>query len=62
MKADPELAVRTVANKFPVEMEGFSNLSAILLIDGVAGLGERIMDIVDESYLCGIKCLEITNE
>jgi len=39
MKADPELAVRTVANRFPVEMEGFSNRSAILLIDGVARLG-----------------------
>ena len=42
LKADPELAMRTVANKFPVEMEGFSNLSAILLIDGLAGLGEEI--------------------
>ena len=42
LKADPELAARTVANKFPVEMEGFSNLSAILMIDGLAGLGEEI--------------------
>ena len=41
MKADPELAVMTVANQFPVEMEGFSNLSAILLIDGVVRLGGR---------------------
>ena len=39
MKADPELAVRTVANRFPVEMEGFLNLSAILLIDGVVRRG-----------------------
>jgi len=36
LKPDSELEARTVANKFPVEMGGFSNLCASHLIDGVA--------------------------
>lgn len=42
VKDDPELAVRSLANRFPLRMEGFPHFSAILLVDGLAGVGEEI--------------------
>ena len=42
VKEDPERAVRTVANKLPLEMGNYPHLSAIFLIDGLAGVGEEM--------------------
>lgn len=42
VKEDPERAVRTVANKLPLKIEDYPHLSAIFLIDGVAGVGEEM--------------------
>ena len=42
VKEDPERAVRTVANKLPLEMGDCPHLSAIFLIDGLAGVGEEM--------------------
>ena len=42
VKEDPERAVRTVANKLPLKMGNCPHLSAIFLIDGLAGVGEEM--------------------
>ncbi|MEA1907655.1 MAG: FIST N-terminal domain-containing protein [Euryarchaeota archaeon] len=42
VKEDPERAVRTVANKLPLEMGNCPHLSAIFFIDGLAGVGEEM--------------------
>ncbi len=41
VRADPELAVRTIANEFP-HFDGYPYLSAIMHLDGLAGVGEEI--------------------
>jgi methyl-accepting chemotaxis protein len=42
VREDPELVARSLANKLPGKIEGYPNLTAILLVDGLAGVGEEM--------------------
>jgi len=42
VKEDPEIVVRSLANKLPGKVEGYPHLFAILLIDGLSGVGEEM--------------------
>ena len=51
VKEDPELAVRTVANEFPSKFDdGYSHLCAIMLIDGLAGVGEEVTLLASSAF------------
>ncbi len=42
VKKDPELAIRTLANKFPMEFDGCPYLCAIMFLNGLTGVGEEV--------------------
>ena len=42
VREDPEIVVRSLANKLPGKVEGYPHLFAILLIDGLSGVGEEM--------------------
>ncbi|MCK4732753.1 MAG: FIST C-terminal domain-containing protein [Methanophagales archaeon] len=42
VREDPELVARSLANKLQGIVEGYPNLTAILLVDGLAGVGEEM--------------------
>jgi len=52
VREDPELVARSLANKLPDSgsVEGYPNLSAILLVDGLAGMGEEITVLTSQVF------------
>ena len=50
LREDPELVVRSLANKLPGKVEGYPNLTAILLVDGLACMGEEIAVLVSQVF------------
>ena len=50
VREDPELVARSLANKLPGKVEGYPNLTAILLVDGLAGMGEEIAVLVSQVF------------
>ena len=42
VKEDPEAAIKEVVAKLPADVEGFPYLTAIILIDGLSGVGEEV--------------------
>jgi methyl-accepting chemotaxis protein len=51
VKQDPEAAIKEVVAKLPNNVEGYPCLTAILLIDGLSGVGEEVTLLA--SYLFG---------
>jgi methyl-accepting chemotaxis protein len=51
VKEDPEAAVREIVTKLPDNIEGYPYLTAIILIDGLSGVGEEVALLA--SYLFG---------
>jgi len=51
VKEDPEAAIKEVVTKLPDNVEGYPYLTAILLIDGLSGVGEEVALLA--SYLFG---------
>lgn len=50
VREKPELVARTLANKLPAIVEGYPNLTAILLVDGLTGLGEEIAVLTSQVF------------
>ena len=50
IREDPEVVVRSLANKLPDEVEGYPYLTAILLIDGLAGVGEEMAVLTSYAF------------
>ncbi|OEU84518.1 MAG: hypothetical protein BA865_04390 [Desulfobacterales bacterium S5133MH4] len=50
VKEDPEIAVRSLANRLPGEVEGYPNLLAMFLIDGLAGVGEEVTVLASQIF------------
>ena len=50
IREDPERVVRSLANKLPGKVGGYPDLSAILLVDGLAGLGEEIAVLASQVF------------
>ena len=42
VKEDPEAAIKEVVVKLPTDVEGYPYLTAIILIDGLSGVGEEV--------------------
>jgi len=42
VKEDPEAAIKEVVAKLPTDVEGYPYLTAIILIDGLSGVGEEV--------------------
>ncbi len=51
IKEDPEAAIKEVISKLPDKVKGYPNLTAILIADGLSGMGERVALLA--SYLFG---------
>jgi len=51
IKEDPESAIKEVIAKLPDRVKGYPNLTAILIADGLSGMGERVALLA--SYLFG---------
>ncbi len=51
VKQDPEAATKELVRKLPNDVEGYPHLAAILLIDGLCGVGEEVVLLA--SYLFG---------
>jgi methyl-accepting chemotaxis protein len=51
VKEDPEAAIKEVIAKLPDRVKGYPNLTAILIADGLSGMGERVALLA--SYLFG---------
>ena len=51
VKQDPETAIKKVAASLPNRVEGYPHLTAIVLIDGLVGVGEEITLLA--SYILG---------
>jgi methyl-accepting chemotaxis protein len=51
VKEDPEAAIKEVIAKLPDRVKGYPNLTAILIADGLSGVGERVALLA--SYLFG---------
>ena len=51
VKEDPEAAIKEVVAKLPTKVEGYPYLTAIILIDGLSGVGEEVALLA--SYLFG---------
>ncbi len=51
VKEDPEAAIKEVIAKLPDKVKGYPNLTAILIADGLSGMGERVALLA--SYLFG---------
>ncbi len=50
IREDPEVVVRSLANKLPDKVEGYPDLTAILLIDGLAGVGEEMAVLTSYAF------------
>ena len=50
VREDPELVARSLANKLPGNVEGYSELSAILLVDGLTGMGEEMTVLTSQVF------------
>ena len=50
VREDPELVARSLANKLPGKVGRYPNLSAILLVDGLAGVGEEMAVLTSQVF------------
>ncbi|MCK4499429.1 FIST C-terminal domain-containing protein, partial [Candidatus Babeliales bacterium] len=50
IRESPESAVQSLVNKLPNKVDGYPNLSAILLMDGLAGVGEEMSVLASKAF------------
>jgi methyl-accepting chemotaxis protein len=50
VREDPEAVVRSLANKLPAKIDGYPNLTAIFMVDGLANVGEEITVLASQVF------------